>query len=76
MYHESGEPHHHAHFHAYYGEHVAIYAIRPVDLLAGSLPQRQHRLVMAWAELHQPELQRDWDLLRSGRLPFAIPPLN
>ena len=27
MYHESGEPHHHAHFHAYYGEQVAIYMV-------------------------------------------------
>jgi hypothetical protein len=68
--------HHRAHFHAYYAEQVAIYTISPVDLLAGSLPQRQHRLVTAWAELHQPESQRDWDLLQSGRHPFAIAPLS
>jgi len=76
MYHETEEPHHQAHFHAYYGEEVAIYAISTVDLMAGSLPQRQHRLVTAWAELHQQELQRDWELLQSGRRPIAIEPLN
>ena len=76
MYHEFGEPHHRAHFHAYYGEHVAVYTINPVDLIAGSLPQRQHRLVTAWAELHQQELQQDCELLQSGRPPFAIEPLS
>jgi hypothetical protein len=30
-----------------------VYAIDPVGVLAGSLPRRQHRLVEAWAELHQ-----------------------
>ncbi len=41
------------HFHAYYGEHVAVFSISPVALIIGFIPQRQQRLVEAWAELHE-----------------------
>ncbi len=48
----------------------------PVALLAGELPQRQQRLVEAWAELHQDELVADWQLLQEGRRPAPIAPLR
>ena len=51
--------HHTPHVHAYYQEHVAVYGIEPVEILAGSLPKRQQRLVEAWIELHQSELLTD-----------------
>ncbi len=73
------EPHasHHApHFHAYHGEHSAVFAISPVELLAGSLPPRERRLVEAWGELHAEELSQDWSLLQGGRLPQPIAPLR
>jgi len=35
---------------------VAVISLEPVELIAGSLPRRQRRLVEAWAELHQEEL--------------------
>jgi hypothetical protein len=63
MYMEAGGPHHVPHFHAYYQEDVGVFAINPVELLAGSLPRRQLRFVEAWAELHQDELVQDWQLL-------------
>lgn len=44
--------HHTPQFHSYYQEHVAVYGIEPVKILAGELPKRQQRLVEAWAELH------------------------
>src|SRR5688572_3218422 len=56
MFAEPFAPHHRPHFHAYYQESVAVYSSDPVELLAGSLPLRQQRLVEAWAELHQMEL--------------------
>ena len=69
--------HHRAHFHAYYGEASAVYAIdSEVEALAGNLPQRQRRLVEAWAELHLLELRQDWELLQAGQLPSAIDPLR
>lgn len=47
MFSEPSGQHHAAHFHAYYGEHVAVFTINPVGLLAGELPARQRRLVEA-----------------------------
>ena len=61
---------------AYYQEHVAIFGIDPVDLIAGGLPRRQQRLVEAWAELHQAELMTDWERLQRGLPPQPIEPLK
>lgn len=76
MFVEPSERHHTPHFHAYYGEHVGVFSITPVGLLAGSLPQRQLRLVEAWGELHQDELLTDWQLLRTRRPAVRIAPLQ
>ncbi len=56
MFVEAGGQHHMPHFHAYYQDDVGIYDIEAIERLAGSLPRRQERLVLAWAELHQREL--------------------
>ncbi len=76
MYAEVGGPHHVPHFHAYYQNEVGIYSLDPIELIAGALPKRQHRLVEAWAELHQAELVNDWQLLQDGRKPIPILPLK
>jgi hypothetical protein len=64
--------HHASHFHAYHGDDEAVYGLDPIELLAGSLPRRQARLVEAWAELHQSELTADWDRLQTGSEPLPI----
>jgi len=74
MYCELG-PHHSPHFHAYHGDDEAVYGLDPIELLAGSLPRRQARLVEAWAELHQLELVADWGRLQAGSQPLPIDPL-
>ena len=76
MFLEAGEPHHRPHFHAYYQEHAAAFAIDSLESLGGSLPRPQQRLVEAWVEIHRAELLRDWDLLQSGRPPVKIEPLR
>ena len=76
MYAEPQAPHHRPHFHAYYQEAVGVYAIDTIELIAGQLPRRQHRLVETWAELHQRELLADWERLQSGQMPFKIDPLQ
>jgi hypothetical protein len=76
MFAEAGGPHHRPHFHAYYQEHVGIVAIDRIEMLAGNLPRRQRRLVVAWAELHQDELLDDWERLQEGRPPLRIDPLQ
>ena len=59
-----------------YQEEIGIFSIEPVELIAGSLPKRQKRLVEAWAELHQQELTADWNTLQEGRTPEPIDPLK
>ena len=76
MYVEAGGPHHLPHFHAYYQDDVAVVGLDPVELIAGSLPRRQRRLVEAWAELHQEELLADWLRLQAGQPPLPIAPLE
>ena len=76
MFAEAGAEHHVPHFHAYYQEEVGIFSVDPVDMITGSLPRRQRRLVEAWAELHQNELMADWSALQQGKPPRPIKPLK
>jgi hypothetical protein len=76
MYVEAGEPHHVAHFHAYYQNQVAVFGINPVAVIAGELSTRSRRLVEAWAELDQDELLVDWNRLQTGQRPLPIEPLQ
>jgi uncharacterized protein DUF4160 len=55
---------------------IAIYGIEKIERLAGSLPTRQERLVLAWTELHQGELLANWDKLQGGHPPIKIEPLK
>jgi hypothetical protein len=76
IYAEPGAPHHRPHFHAYYQNQVAVYAIDPIEVIGGGLAIRQQRLVEAWAELHQGELLENWKRLQAGQLPYKIAPLR
>jgi hypothetical protein len=76
MYFEARAPHHSPHFHAYFGDQVAVFGIQPVELISGELPRRQARRVEAWAEMREAELVADWDRLQSGQRPLPIAPLS
>lgn len=76
MFMEVGAPHHRPHFHAAYQEDKAVFALDPIECIAGHLPQTQQRLVEAWAEIHLEELLADWALLQSGQPPVKIEPLR
>ncbi|WP_455504722.1 DUF4160 domain-containing protein [Clostridium sp.] len=65
-----------SHFHAYYQNEVAIIDINSCELIEGSLPKKQLRLVLAWAELHQEELLANWEIAMNSELPFKIEPLK
>ena len=76
MFTETGAPHHVPHLHAYYQNQKATFRIDTGDVLAGSLPRRQMRLVEAWIELYRDELMRNWQLADAGEAIFPIPPLT
>lgn len=76
MFREIGAPHHRPHFHVYYQDSVAVYALDPIELIGGFLPSRQRSLVEEWAALHLTELMEDWRLLQAGQRPAPIDPLE
>ena len=50
--------------------------ISTCEISEGTLPKKQTKLVLAWAELHQDELMADWELVMNGEDPFRIQPLQ
>jgi len=76
MYAEPTAQHHRSHFHAYYQNYEAVFAIDKLEILGGSLPQKETRLVEAWAELHRGELLENWQRLQAGHLPYKVAPLR
>ena len=76
MFSEPGAPHHRPHFHAYYQNHEAVIGIDSIEIIGGSLPLKESRLVEAWAELHQGELLENWQRLQLGRTPYKVAPLR
>ncbi len=66
------EKHHLPHIHAEYQGEVAVYSIKDGSLLAGSLPPKKHKLVVAWMVIHQDDLYADWNLAIAGKKLFTI----
>ena len=64
------------HFHAFYGDHEAIFNILNGRLMEGKLPKKQERLVIAWAAIYKKELLANWESLTSGKGFNKIDPLN
>ena len=54
------DKHHKPHFHVYYNEYEASVGVDG-ELIAGSLPVKQLKLVQAWAAIHEDELYAAWN---------------
>ena len=68
--------HHSPHIHVRYNESKVVLRIPDGDVLDGSLPAKQMKLVQAWIAIHQDELMADWQLASEGQTPFKIDPLR
>lgn len=67
--------HNRPHIHVFYGEFEASVGLDG-ELLAGSLPVKQLRLVQAWITIHEEELYQAWNNAVRG-IPFGkIEPLR
>jgi len=64
------------HFHATYGEDKATIDILNLHVREGTLPRRATQLVLDWAELHQSELLKAWDVCQINQHPGKIAPLK
>ncbi len=72
----SPREHNPPHIHVYYQDNKAVVDIKKCEVIEGSLPRKQSKLVVAWAEIHQDELLADWDLASKGESPYKIDPLK
>jgi hypothetical protein len=64
------------HFHAYYGEDMALIAVDTLEVLQGRLPRRAISLVLEWAQQHRSELRDDWHLAEAHERLKNIAPLE
>ena len=64
------------HFHAIYGEYEAQIEIASASILEGELPRKARNLVEEWAQANRAQLDRDWDLARTGHPLEPIEPLE
>ena len=76
IYFNDTEQHYLEHIHAQYNECDAVYSIKNIDLLEGKLPQKQHKLVVAWIEIHKEELLALWSVSQNEGEIFKIEPLK
>ncbi len=60
------------HVHVEYQNHLAVYAIETGRVLAGKLPAKKHKLMIAWLAIHEEELMADWRLAMAGHTLFRI----
>ncbi len=67
--------HNKPHVHVYYGEYKASIGIDG-ELLSGSLPHRQLKIVIGWMTLHEEELYKAWNNAVSGKQFNKIKPLK
>ena len=64
------------HFHAAYGGQEVIVSIEELEVLDGSLPGKQLKMLLGWAAFHQEELRENWQLAVTKQELFAIEPLR
>lgn len=64
------------HFHAVYGGDEVLVSIQEIEVIEGSFPNRQLKMLLGWAALHQDELTENWELARKQMELFSIDPLR
>ena len=64
------------HFHAQYGEYECAVTIENIELLTGSMPNKQLKMLLGWTALHQDELSEEWYLAQHKQELFPIEPLK
>lgn len=63
------------HFHATYGGEEVIVSIKEIEVIDGSIPSKQLKMLLGWAALHQDELMDNWLLAEKKQELFPINPL-
>lgn len=64
------------HFHAIYGGDEVLVLINEIEVLEGQMPNKQLKMLLGWAALHQEELMENWNLAEQKQDMFQIEPLR
>lgn len=64
------------HFHATYSGQEVLVSINDLELLEGSMPNKQLKMLLGWAAFHQEELIENWTLAANKQDLFPIEPLK
>lgn len=72
MYWEDHQP---PHFHAHYQEYDGIYTLDG-SKIAGNIPSKQEKLIIAWTIIHEQELLENWEKAQNGNTLKKINPLT
>lgn len=74
MYYSDNVQHHKPHIHAFYGDYEAAVAIDG-EMLAGSMPSKQLRMISGWLAIHENELYEAWNKAVQNKKFDKIKPL-
>ena len=66
--------HNKPHIHVYYGDYEASIGLDG-EMLAGSLPAKQFKIVVGWILFHEEELYKAWNLAVQGEHFDKIKPM-
>ena len=72
---EKGGRHHKPHIHAIYSDDEIVIALDG-EVLEGSIPIRQRKMLEGWMAIHEDELMANWKMLSAGEGYFKIEPLK
>ena len=72
---ENGGKHHLPHIHATYNKQEIVMSLTG-EILEGSFPNKQKKLLEAWVALHEEELNANWKILSEENGFFKIEPLR
>ena len=64
------------HFHATYSGQEVLVSINDLEVLEGSMPNKQLKMLLGWAALRQDKLIENWNLAANKQDLFPIEPLK
>lgn len=64
------------HFHATYAGKEIIVSIKDLEVIERDMANKQLKMILGWAALHQDELLENWELAEGQQELFAIAPLR
>ena len=74
MYFRDNKQHNLPHMHVNYNEYRAIFDLNG-NIIEGQIPKSQQKIIQAWIEIHNKELNDLWNLLLQGKEGFKRPVL-